>query len=382
MDREIMDALFLLLRSAVNGELLSESEKGTLSSESLSKAAELARKHDVVHLLALGLKKNGLLNENGRALENEIFKAVYRYERSERELEKICGVLEGEKIAYVPLKGAVIRRYYPEPWMRTSCDIDVLVDEDRLEKAASALVSKLGYKREKKNYHDVSLISQGGVHLELHFNICENMENIDLVLANYADYMVNDGGYRYRFTDEFFIFHQFAHAAYHFMHGGCGIRAVSDLKILERALGINSSSCTELLDKCGILTFANELERLADVWFGNGEYTDVTSRMGEYILLGGAYGTGSNMLAIQQQKSGGRFKYTLSRLFLPYNSLKEQYPCLEKHKWLLPVIQMRRWGRLLFGGRMRASLKELSLNNSISEGDADNMAELLRSLKL
>lgn len=382
MDREIMDALFLLLRSAVNGELLSESEKGTLSSESLSKAAELARKHDVVHLLALGLKKNGLLNENGRALENEIFKAVYRYERSERELEKICGVLEGEKIAYVPLKGAVIRRYYPEPWMRTSCDIDVLVGEDQLEKAACALVSKLGYKREKKNYHDVSLISQGGVHLELHFNICENMENIDLVLANYAEYMVNDGGYRYRFTDEFFIFHQFAHAAYHFMHGGCGIRAVSDLKILERALGINSSSCTELLDKCGILTFANELERLADVWFGNGEYTDVTSRMGEYILLGGAYGTGSNMLAIQQQKSGGRFKYTLSRLFLPYNSLKEQYPCLEKHKWLLPVIQMRRWGRLLFGGRMRASLKELSLNNSISEGDADNMAELLRSLKL
>lgn len=377
-----MDALFLLLRSAVSGEALSESDRDVLTSESIASAVELAHKHDIVHLLALGLKKNGLLGESGSSLEKEIFKAVYRYERSERELEKLCGVLEAEKIAYIPLKGAVIRRYYPEPWMRTSCDIDVLVSEEQLEGAACALVSGLGYRREKKNYHDISLISPSGVHLELHFNICENMENIDLVLARYAEYTVNDGGYRDRFTDEFFIFHQFAHAVYHFMHGGCGIRAVLDLKILESELGINASSCTELLDKCGILTFATELEKLADVWFGHGEYTDVTRRMGEYILIGGAYGSGSNMLAVQQQKRGGHFKYTLSRIFLPYNALKQQYPCLEKHKLLLPFMQLRRWGRLLFGGRMRASLSELSLSNSISDAEADSVAELLRSLKL
>ncbi|MBO4954226.1 MAG: nucleotidyltransferase family protein, partial [Clostridia bacterium] len=36
-------------------------------------------------------------------------------------------------IDFMPLKGAVIRQYYPEPWMRTSCDIDIHVKKDRLE---------------------------------------------------------------------------------------------------------------------------------------------------------------------------------------------------------------------------------------------------------
>ena len=103
--------------------------------------------------------------------------AVYRYEKINYELGRLRKVLNEAKIPFIPLKGSVLRRYYPEPWMRTSCDIDVLVHEEAVDQAAQIIVDKLGYAYEKKQYHDISLMSDGGVHLELHHTIKENKAN-------------------------------------------------------------------------------------------------------------------------------------------------------------------------------------------------------------
>jgi hypothetical protein len=48
------------------------------------------------------------------------------------EFERICLVLEKAKIPHIPLKGSVLRKLYKEPWLRTSCDIDILVQEETL----------------------------------------------------------------------------------------------------------------------------------------------------------------------------------------------------------------------------------------------------------
>ena len=68
--------------------------------------------------------------------------------------------------------------------MRTSCDIDILVREQDIDTAAQAIGEKLGYRYESKNYHDISLKSESGVHLELHFSLKENEENIDGLLSD------------------------------------------------------------------------------------------------------------------------------------------------------------------------------------------------------
>lgn len=57
----------------------------------------------------------------------------------------ICSIFDKIKIAYIPLKGAVIRPYYPYDSMRTSCDIDILIHEEDLELAIKNLIEK-GYK--------------------------------------------------------------------------------------------------------------------------------------------------------------------------------------------------------------------------------------------
>ena len=78
MDRGIKRILFLLIRSAISGEKLTDGECRAASAEELSELFKLAEKHDVDHLVAQGLRQNGLLPEAAAMLDKCILKAVYR----------------------------------------------------------------------------------------------------------------------------------------------------------------------------------------------------------------------------------------------------------------------------------------------------------------
>ena len=81
-------------------------------------------------MVAEGLNKNGLLAKENQEVGNEIIKAIYRHAQLSYEYVAVCDALETAQIPFIPLKGSVLRKWYPEPWMRTSCDIDIL---DRLQ---------------------------------------------------------------------------------------------------------------------------------------------------------------------------------------------------------------------------------------------------------
>lgn len=120
------------------------------------------------------MKNNGLCGEQGKELDNEMFRAAFRCEQLEHELKKICGTLEKARIPFIPLKGSVLRRYYPEPWMRTSCDIDVFVREADLDRAIEALWENLSYRIGEISDHDVQIYTPNGQHIELHRNLIED----------------------------------------------------------------------------------------------------------------------------------------------------------------------------------------------------------------
>ena len=77
--------------------------------------------------------------------------AVYRYERINYELNCLTEALNQAEMPFIPLKGSILRQYYPEPWMRTSCDIDILVREEDIDAATQAIEKKLGYEYESRN---------------------------------------------------------------------------------------------------------------------------------------------------------------------------------------------------------------------------------------
>ncbi len=366
-------------------ELLSAELQGTtpaasvLTAEEITALSLLARKHDLAHLVSHGLYRLGVTVPE--KLRKEEIMAVYRYERMERAFQQICGVFEEQQIPYIPLKGAVIRKYYPEPWMRTSCDIDILVCEEDLDRAVDALTAK-GYRSEGRNYHDVSLFSPGNVHLELHFCILENRENLDGVLQKAWEFARPVSGCRHEFAPEFFLFHLYAHASYHFLGGGCGLRTLMDLWILEHKMGIPLESARLLLEQAGIWTFARELQRLSEACFSGAPGDDLTERMLSYILTGGVYGTQENKAAVDKSKSKSTALYALGRLFMPYRSMKIRYPVLNKWPILLPVYWVVRMVEMLIHGRTASSLGELQTFHGTTDAQAEEIKALCRRLEL
>ena len=100
-----------------------------ISLQFLIELYKLSKAHDVAHLIGDALNRSGVferlpddIQENERAaiakvkdkFDKQIFTAVYRYENINYELERLKEMLEEAKIAYIPLKGSVIRKYYPD----------------------------------------------------------------------------------------------------------------------------------------------------------------------------------------------------------------------------------------------------------------------------
>lgn len=388
MQNRVHRVLFSLLRQEVCGLNLDEETKNLITPEMLPILYKLSKTHDLAHLIADALDKNDLFsadNEMRKRFLQERNVAVYRYEQMQYELDEICRILEEEKIEYIPLKGSVLRAYYPEPWMRTSCDIDILIKEADLERAVERLSQKLGYKKGARATHDIPLYSPSNVHIELHFSLLEDN------MANNASSILNDvwdrvettpDSYKKTLQDEFLYYYHIAHMAKHVEFGGCGIKPFLDLWLLNEKVAFHQEKRDELLLVGGLKQFETIVKSLTYVWFENKEGIDATKKLEEYILTGGVYGSTENKVAAQAGKKGRGLRYIISRIWCPYDLLKKRYPRVVKCKLLIPYYQFRRWLRFLLAGEKRKSIIEAKLSKELSNEKAESVQIMLKEIGL
>ena len=212
----------------------------------------------------------------------------------------------------------------------------------------------------------------------------ENEEKMQVVLSKVweTSKLAKDRAYCYEMNDETFYFYHVAHMAKHFLCGGCGIKPFIDLWILEGQIPHDEKARDTLIEIGGLQTLNEKVKQLCQVWFAGQEHDEVTKQMEKFVLSGGVYGNLKNRVAVQQQKKGGKIRYAFSRIFLPYDEIKVQYPILENKKWMLPFCQIRRWFRLIFKGRVGHSVRELNVNAGISMERQQEVEKLLQNLGL
>lgn len=374
---EVQHILISILHSTINGVAHNDSIKQKITPDILASVYRLAKKHDLAHVVSEFVYHNQIPvpQELQTQLKQETFKAVYRHEQMKYAYEEICRAFEDAEIAYIPLKGSVIRPFYPYESMRTSCDIDILIHEEDLKIAINSLNAK-GYQYGKRNYHDVSLHSPNKVHLELHFNIQENIDQLDAVLKNVWNYTLQAHGNQYRFSKEFFAFHMFAHMAYHFNHGGCGIRSLLDIWVMEHNMEIPYSCAKELLTKAGIYQFAAEMSKLAELCFSLNDNAAASDTVLKYIFQGGVYGSMENHIAVTKTQNKSSVIYAINRIFLPYKSMTISYPILKKVPYLLPFCWVARWIKLILGGKAKNMMTEMNCANNISDEQIKEVAAI------
>ena len=381
----LYQVLFALVRNQISDEEPSEEIKD-FAKKYTKQLYMLASPHGLTLLLGQALSDLKCLSDDpvSQKIQERNMKLFGLQMQQEMAYAQICQALEAHKIPFVPLKGSVIRKYYPQSWMRTSCDIDILVGEEDVSKAVELLKKQLQYRQPAdREYHDVALYSPQGVLLELHFSLKENQEKLDRVLSQAWENVAPIEGYAYEkaFTRPFLVHHILAHCAYHFMSSGCGARPLLDLWLLKHRMGYEEESVLELCRISGLETFYTQIMALAEVWFAGAESNPDLDQLAAYILNAGFGGSEENAAAAAVLKKGSKSKYILGRIFLPYDMLKEYYPALNRHKWLMPVCQVRRWFSGIKRKRLGATLSAMKTGAEVDQEKLSQTEALFKSLK-
>lgn len=385
---QLAKIMMQIIRCSVQGLPVDRSVIPYLTDDFLHRMYKLSGSHDIAHLIGSVLEENGLLPEGliGEKYREQEYTAIYRYERINYEYKQICEILEKEKISFMPLKGAVLREMYPQPWMRTSCDIDILVHRKDWKDAQHILMKKLQYNKEYEGSHDVTLRSVNDIFIELHHDLVEDNRAKDShkVLKNVWKYSRIKEGYSYFHTmnEDMFYFYHIAHIAKHFEVGGCGIRPVLDLWLMDNKGDYWNDKSRKLLKQGGLLRFAYAVRNLSEVWFKGKEHDETTLKMQAYILQGGVYGTEENHILTRNHKAGGRIRYILSRIFVPYVNLKYEFEILQKYRFLTPFFEVYRWVLFLFKGNKKDKINRLNLIKHVPEEHKQVVAEMMEKIGL
>ncbi len=376
-----------LMRCSATGTNPGTELLASVKKEMLPGMFTLAYHHDLVHLLGDVLDKNGIL-ENDEISEKYrafVLEAIYRYEKLRFELERICKKFEDNFIDFIPLKGSVLRTLYAEPWLRTSSDADILVKEIDL-KRAQELIEKMGFLKTHESSHDITYTCGEGVIIELHFSLSEaNGDEIITEMLNgvwkYA--RLKDGSkHHYILDDDFIYFYHIAHTAKHLSVGGCGIKPVLDLYILQNAKNCSTPGIKRFLKRSGLERFEYAVKNLSDVWFGGKPHDEVTLDMEEFILNGGVYGTESQLLLLRKRRVGGKIGYVFSRVFVPRRELEYEFPILKKFPLLLPFFEVIRWVKFIIKGDKKRSKDRYERIKSISEENTQKVDNLFNKIGL
>ena len=385
IDIKILDLTIKLIRFGMGIDKDLDTE-GVDFATAMPDIYKLAKHHDVAHIVAYAVKRCGIKcdDETAKKLDKQYLISIFRYQHQRYDLSVLLNTFESAGIAHIPLKGSVLRAYYPQEWMRTGCDIDVLVREEELDKAKDALVN-IGYKAGLKMTHDISLESPGGTHVEVHFDLIEkDKHGPDSVLEEFFnDASAKEGKtYHLESSPEMFIYYHIGHMAKHFVNGGCGIRPFLDLYVIKSKINYDEERLFSLLARGGYLKFANEAFALSEAWFSDGIADELTARVANFVSLGGVYGNVENMVAVKTTKKGSRAGYILHRIFIPYNELRYSYPSLTGKRWLTPVYWVARFFRIVFSKRLGYSVKEIKEGISANKTKTDAVAKLLADIGL
>lgn len=377
MNEMLHDKLFAVIRSGMGLEV----PQIVLTQEECIEILKIGRRQSILPIILEGLKTNQIPSDYYKEYDSAWIKTLYQTVQQQDALKRVSNALESAAISYILLKGAVLRGLYPSAVLRTSCDIDILVREESLDSAVKVIEQNAGFKVIGHSYHDISMVDSH-VHLELHFNIKENMENIDCLLEKAWEYAFPDkNDYCCKFSTEFQLFHVVSHMSYHMVHGGIGIRPFIDLWLLRNRTEYDEPVLRDMCSKCKILTFYEKSCSMVDSWMCGKKVDSSLSEYENCCLNGGVYGASETELASKKRHKRW-IRYVWDRMFVNREWLETEFPEIRRKPYLIPSRQIKRWKRLLDKEKRRMIRQDINSLRSVDQETIEAFDALLTSLGL
>ncbi len=330
--------------------------KEKLDKMDLAQLLKVAEDHSLSAMVAYALGSAGIKD---KAFEDAKNKAVFRSVLFDNERRNILIELEKQKIWYLPLKGSIIKDYYPQIGMREMCDVDILFDNKAVEEVKN-IMSANGYTMEHDDTgHDLVFMKEPCYNFEMHSALFNNAYRpvIDRYYESVRSMLVkdDDNNYGFHLTTEDLYVYITAHEYEHYILKGTGIRNLVDRYIiLERFRStLNEAHIDNELKKIELDDYEKSSRELLLKVFSGKTLSPAEKEMLDYYIFSGTYGNMENQVDNKFIEIGaGRsslIKYILSRFSVPvtesdprYKPYKKQFPLFYRYKVLLPLLPFYR----------------------------------------
>ena len=355
LDKTARD-LMLLLRCAANGTAPDAAQAARMD---LDAVYLLARRHMLSACAALALERAGLEDARSR---DALSSALRRAAAFDGAMRQVTQAFDQAGLWYAPLKGAVLKDYYPAYGLREMADVDLLIDPAR-EDEAQRLMEQLGFALQRQGSACHRVYRRGPtVAFELHSALFApaHGEKLHTYYKDIGSRLVPALGSARRFTDEDFYLYLCAHAWKHFSAGGAGLRLLMDLYLYTGKTALDENTIQREAKKLGLARFEAQMRALSRAVFaGEGE---IDEGLLNYMLDSGAQGSQAHL--VQNRRAGSSpLRYALSRLRVPfhksdpaYSAYAARYPLFYRRRILLPLLPAWRVLSALGSGRLKKEL--------------------------
>ncbi len=335
-----------------------------------------AQKHKVAHLFYDVLKRSEI------SLEKDIEEKFLKAQKStlkksavfDAELEYISEAFSDNKIKFLPLKGAVIKKLYPDPSMRTMSDLDILLFEKDRKKAKEIMLSS-GYEITLDDVtHEDVFLKPPLLNIELHYSPVPIDHSEYNYYKNKISQLLNPEN-PWFYEDQYIFL--IVHTAKHFRNGGIGVRAIADIFFFNQHDFSDKNYIENELKKLSLSDFEKQMKKLGNMWFAGGEENDDLKLIGNYILGSGAFGLNKQLtLSNKKVQNGSKNSFIFSRIFPSKNKMVSAYPSLKRFPFLLPVFWVTRIFNAFFFKKDKLKSDIKSVQN-INNNNVENLEKVL-----
>lgn len=282
-------------------------------------------------------------------------KAIRKNLLLDTERRELLAAMEREGIWYLPLKGIILKEFYPKAGMRQMADNDILFDSQFQWRLKEIMESRgfqtISIARGNHDVYEKKPVYNYEMHTSLYGRVHD--EAWAAYYSNVKERLIKEenSSYGYHFSDEDFYVYLITHACKHHNSGGTGIRSLLDIYVylrkMESALDWNYISGE--LQKLHVEDFEADSRRVAEKLFSQ-EVNELNEREAEllrYFLGSGAYGTMKNRVVKKLHeyqkdgepiKAGTKRRYLVGRLFPDEEFYQNYAPFAYRHRWFIPIF--------------------------------------------
>lgn len=365
-----------LLKCGLKTEQPTEAPEGI----DFAKIIELSQRHDVENITFLSMDK--LKNKPSDVLyhkwEDLYYKAQKHTVYQELALEELVATFTKAGIDCMPLKGSVIKHYYPSIDLRTMGDIDFLVREQNRQ-VVRDIMHSLGYQDDLLDDGQVDAFKRGKLeYIEVHYDFsAENHVMHEVFTIDWDKLVPTETEHLYQMTFEDLYFFNTGHYVKNMHNKGMGLRGIVDTYVLwNRLSDKEKTSLTNRFDKIGINDFNSKLVKIADIWFNDVEDDGTLDIIQDYLMARLTYGDEKTLRVLQTlyaDQTSSNTEYVLKKVFPSPNSLYARYNIQHKCFVLLPFLWLKRILGLVFGSKAKwqDTKRQVEVFKTIDQVDID-----------